>query len=259
MANRDENSDENLSEIRHAPPITGGIRSPLTFSYYFEDEPCPAWRSARTPRRRRPPAPRSVTGAPRRIAPEVGSPEEQRAALLDAGCSRVYLDLSSGRGGAARPELDACLASLEPGDTLVVVRLDRLGRSLPQLVTAGERPARPRDRHPFVAGGPRQHDAGRTRGPRRVRRAQRLPARAARGGHAQRPRRRARPGTAARTTARPNARSRSTRPACCWPDRRTRSPRSRGCSGVSRSTLYKHVPELGGRQVVTPPPEAREA
>jgi DNA invertase Pin-like site-specific DNA recombinase len=30
--------------------------------------------------------------------------------------------------------LDACLASLAPGDTLVVVRLDRLGRSMPHLV-----------------------------------------------------------------------------------------------------------------------------
>jgi DNA invertase Pin-like site-specific DNA recombinase len=29
--------------------------------------------------------------------------------------------------------------------------------------------------------------------------------------------------------------------------------------GVSRSTLYKHVPELGGRQPVSPYPQAREA
>src|SRR3954447_9812728 len=68
-------------------------------------------------------------------APDVGSPEQQRDALLRAGCERVYLDRASSRGSTARPELDACLASLGPGDTLVVVRLDRLGRSLPQLVT----------------------------------------------------------------------------------------------------------------------------
>src|ERR1700712_1422116 len=68
-------------------------------------------------------------------SPDVGSPEQQRDALLAAGCARVHLDRASSRGSTARPELDACLASLGPGDTLVVVRLDRLGRWLPQLVT----------------------------------------------------------------------------------------------------------------------------
>ena len=35
---------------------------------------------------------------------------------------------------ASRPGLDACVAALEPGDTLVVWRLDRLGRSMQHLV-----------------------------------------------------------------------------------------------------------------------------
>ncbi|MCD2193621.1 recombinase family protein [Actinomycetospora endophytica] len=65
---------------------------------------------------------------------EAGPAAEQRTALLEHGCGRVYLDTATRRGEGHRPELQACLASLHPGDTLVVVSLDRLGRSLPQLV-----------------------------------------------------------------------------------------------------------------------------
>ena len=56
-------------------------------------------------------------------------------ALKTAGCRGVdiYTDKASGARGS-RPGLDACVAALEPGDTLVVWRLDRLGRSMPHLV-----------------------------------------------------------------------------------------------------------------------------
>ena len=47
-------------------------------------------------------------------------------------------DKASGSRGS-RPGLDACLAALEPGDTLVVWRLDRLGRSMPHLVSLVEK------------------------------------------------------------------------------------------------------------------------
>ena len=59
----------------------------------------------------------------------------QLDALKTAGCSDVdiYTDKASG-ARASRPGLDACVAVLEPGDTLVVWRLDRLGRSMPHLV-----------------------------------------------------------------------------------------------------------------------------
>lgn len=59
--------------------------------------------------------------------------EAQEAALRAAGCVRVFTDQASG-AKAARPQLDAALNYLNAGDTLVVWRLDRLGRSLPHLV-----------------------------------------------------------------------------------------------------------------------------
>ena len=57
----------------------------------------------------------------------------QLDALTASGCTRVYTDTASG-ALAARPGLDQALAELDEGDTLVVWRLDRLGRSLPHLV-----------------------------------------------------------------------------------------------------------------------------
>ena len=57
----------------------------------------------------------------------------QRDALRQAGCSVIYEEAASGKS-AIRPELEQCRKALRAGDTLVVWRLDRLGRSLPDLV-----------------------------------------------------------------------------------------------------------------------------
>lgn len=57
----------------------------------------------------------------------------QRDALEKAGCGVIYEEAISGRS-TARPELEQCLKALRTGDTLVVWRLDRLGRSLRDLV-----------------------------------------------------------------------------------------------------------------------------
>ena len=57
----------------------------------------------------------------------------QKDALAKAGCSRIYEEHKSGKS-LERPELDACRKALRPGDTLSVWRLDRLGRSLPDLI-----------------------------------------------------------------------------------------------------------------------------
>lgn len=54
-------------------------------------------------------------------------------ALKAAGCYRVFVDVISG-SLAARPELDKLLDQIRPGDTLVVWRLDRLGRSIRHLI-----------------------------------------------------------------------------------------------------------------------------
>jgi DNA invertase Pin-like site-specific DNA recombinase len=59
--------------------------------------------------------------------------DRQIRALTDAGCIKVFTDRLSGRT-ADRPELAACLAYLRPGDTLVVPSLDRLSRSLQDLI-----------------------------------------------------------------------------------------------------------------------------
>jgi DNA invertase Pin-like site-specific DNA recombinase len=60
----------------------------------------------------------------------------QRDALLAAGVApeRLYEDFASGRKDD-RPGLRACLKALQPGNTLVVWKLDRLGRDLKHLVT----------------------------------------------------------------------------------------------------------------------------
>ena len=59
----------------------------------------------------------------------------QRDALLAAGVGpeRLYEDLASGRKDD-RPGLAACLKALQPNNTLVVWKLDRLGRDLKHLV-----------------------------------------------------------------------------------------------------------------------------
>ena len=54
-------------------------------------------------------------------------------ALKQAGCERIYQDIASG-AKSARPELDKLLAHVRAGDTVVIWKLDRLGRSLKHLV-----------------------------------------------------------------------------------------------------------------------------
>lgn len=57
----------------------------------------------------------------------------QRDALAVVKCDSIYEEKASGKN-ADRPELVQCLKALRTGDTLIVWRLDRLGRSLPDLV-----------------------------------------------------------------------------------------------------------------------------
>lgn len=64
----------------------------------------------------------------------------QEDALLSAGVDefRLYSDKQSGSRHDNRPGLQSCLKALQPGNTLVVWKLDRLGRNLKDLVNIVE-------------------------------------------------------------------------------------------------------------------------
>ena len=67
-----------------------------------------------------------------RVSTADQNPDLQHDALAAAGCTRVFTDTASGALDK-RPQLDALLDYLRPGDVLVVWRLDRLGRSVRHL------------------------------------------------------------------------------------------------------------------------------
>ena len=61
-------------------------------------------------------------------------PEAQHDALTAAGCEHVFVDTASGKL-AKRPEIERALLSVNrAGDQLVITKLDRLGRSLENLI-----------------------------------------------------------------------------------------------------------------------------
>ena len=68
-----------------------------------------------------------------RVSTPDQSPASQLDALKAAGCERVFTETASG-SRRDRPELDRALDYLRRGDVLVVWRLDRLARSVRQLV-----------------------------------------------------------------------------------------------------------------------------
>lgn len=68
-----------------------------------------------------------------RVSTDDQNPALQIEALQQAGCEKIFQDQLSG-ANAERLGLQAAIAYLRPGDTLVVWRLDRLGRSLKHLI-----------------------------------------------------------------------------------------------------------------------------
>ena len=68
-----------------------------------------------------------------RVSTEDQNPDLQLAALKKAGCKRIFADKATG-AHVRRPELAKCLKTLAKDDTLVVWKLDRLGRSLRDLI-----------------------------------------------------------------------------------------------------------------------------
>lgn len=69
-----------------------------------------------------------------RVSTEDQDPTAQVNALRAAGCDPIFVERASG-GTMERPEWYACNRGLGKGDTLTVVRIDRLGRSLTDLVS----------------------------------------------------------------------------------------------------------------------------
>ena len=68
-----------------------------------------------------------------RVSTQDQNTASQEDALKAAGCERIYIDVMSGTI-KNRPELTRALDSARSGDTLVVTRLDRLGRSTRNLL-----------------------------------------------------------------------------------------------------------------------------
>jgi DNA invertase Pin-like site-specific DNA recombinase len=74
-----------------------------------------------------------------RVSTREQHPEAQRERLETAGCTRVFVDHGASGVKASRPEWDKCLERLEEGDALVTVRLDRIGRSVANLIDVANR------------------------------------------------------------------------------------------------------------------------
>ncbi|MFI0349914.1 recombinase family protein [Actinomadura sp. 9N407] len=116
--------DHGVQQVRHSP-----------FSYTFRHER-PAW--PRTgPRDHRRPA-RGRTGGPHRSARRLRPSLDQGSAARPAdhraaGCIRIFADKKSGKN-VEREELWKAIDYMRPGDTLVVPSLDRLARSLSDLI-----------------------------------------------------------------------------------------------------------------------------
>jgi DNA invertase Pin-like site-specific DNA recombinase len=69
-----------------------------------------------------------------RVSTDDQNPALQLAALKRAGCTKIFEDKGASGAHTNRPELSRCLKTLRPGDSLIVWKLDRLGRSLRDLI-----------------------------------------------------------------------------------------------------------------------------
>jgi DNA invertase Pin-like site-specific DNA recombinase len=72
-----------------------------------------------------------------RVSTQDQNPDLQLDALKAVGCEKVFVEKASG-AQRERPELKAALEYVRAGDTLVVWKLDRLARSLKQLIESVE-------------------------------------------------------------------------------------------------------------------------
>jgi DNA invertase Pin-like site-specific DNA recombinase len=74
-----------------------------------------------------------------RVSTDAQDAQLQQDALTFAGCTRIYVEeISTRKATADRPDLVAALDYLRPGDTLLVWKLDRLGRSVKEVLTIAD-------------------------------------------------------------------------------------------------------------------------
>jgi DNA invertase Pin-like site-specific DNA recombinase len=64
-----------------------------------------------------------------RVSSKTQDHEGQVEALKAAGCERIVAEKASGKNTADRPQFERMLKALQPGDTVIVTKLDRLARS----------------------------------------------------------------------------------------------------------------------------------
>jgi len=70
-----------------------------------------------------------------RVSTDDQNADMQRAALKKDGCKKIFTDEGLSGATSNRPALRRCLKTLDRGDSLTVWKLDRLGRSLRDLIT----------------------------------------------------------------------------------------------------------------------------
>lgn len=68
-----------------------------------------------------------------RVSTEEQELGRQLTALKKAGCEKIYTDKISGMK-SSRPQFDKLISEMQPGDTIVIQKLDRLGRSMKDLL-----------------------------------------------------------------------------------------------------------------------------
>src|SRR5712692_1712694 len=97
-----------------------------------------------------------------RVSTKEQNPDLQLRALKKAGCKTIYTDKDSGTL-RKRTSLERCLQALKDGDILVVWKLDRLGRSLRDLIALLDDLKARGGRLPVARRGYRHGNADRSR------------------------------------------------------------------------------------------------
>ena len=73
-----------------------------------------------------------------RVSSNSQSLDIQLEKLRASGCNRIWSEKRSGRQADNRPELQACLAYVREGDTLVITKMDRMARSVLDLAKTAD-------------------------------------------------------------------------------------------------------------------------